>query len=292
VKSRIAIFLGIALLAISMSPILARMLPAVPAVSIAFWRMASATMILWGTSSVKPFGTLSRDDRRLAVIAGVFLGFHFAFFFGALKLTTIANATVLGTMAPVFSALIERFFYNRKFNRQMILGLLVAILGAVVIHGGKFSLDDSHTVGSILALICSFWIAMSLLLAERVRQNAGTFLYCRTLYGSSSVVLIIIVVLMKRQLFGFSSEDYLWLGMLGLFPTVVGHTGFNYAVKYISPTIVAAIPLGEPVVASILGWIIFGESVGFQVIAGGVITLTGLFILITSKRFTFVMPGD
>jgi len=268
------------------------MLPVVPAVSIAFWRMASASMILWGASSVKPFGTLSSNNRKLAVIAGVFLGLHFAFFFGALKLTSIANATVLGTMAPVFLALIERSFYGRKFSKRMKTGLLFAILGAIVIHGGTFDLGDSHTVGSILALICSFWIAMSLLLAEKVRKNAGTFLYCRTLYGSSSVVLIIIVLLMKRQLFGFSAEDYLWLGILGLFPTVVGHTGFNYAVKYISPTTVAAIPLGEPVVASILGWILFGESVGFQAIAGGVITLTGIFILITSKRFTIEMTGD
>jgi drug/metabolite transporter (DMT)-like permease len=81
----------------------------------------------------------------------------------------------------------------------------------------------------------------------------------------------------------FLSGDVKWLLGLVILPTLVGHNSMNYAVKYIRPTIVGAMPFGEPILASILAWLFFGEIVGWNVVIGGTITLSGL-VLLTLKR--------
>ena len=97
------------MLAVSTSPIIARYLENVPAVSISFWRMGFGSLILWGVSLVKKQAPLSNANLKRTLIAGIFLGIHFALFFSAIKLTTISNATFLGTQAPLITFFIEKF---------------------------------------------------------------------------------------------------------------------------------------------------------------------------------------
>ena len=116
-----------AMLAVSTSPIIARYLDDVPAVAISFWRMGFGSLILWMISVVKKQTPLSSENRNKTIMAGIFLGIHFALFFGAIKLTTIANATFLGTLAPLFTYFIEKFILKRKHHMVLLLGLGLAI---------------------------------------------------------------------------------------------------------------------------------------------------------------------
>ena len=101
-----------AMFAVSTSPIIARYLENVPAVAISFWRMSIGALILWGLGLVKKEIPLRNENLKRALIAGILLGIHFALFFGAIKLTTIANATFLGTLAPLFTFFIEKYILN------------------------------------------------------------------------------------------------------------------------------------------------------------------------------------
>ena len=83
----------------------------------------------------------------------------------------------------------------------------------------------------------------------------------------------------------FSIDDFWFLLFLGVVPTIIGHSVFYYLVKYLSPTVVASIPLGEPFIASVLAWFIFpGQILNFYIIFGGILTLFGLFVIIQSKK--------
>ena len=108
----------------------------VPAVVIAFWRMALASAVLWIYSLIKPQGRFPREHLLTVTMAGVSLGCHFACFFSAVKLTSIANATILGTVAPVFTVLIEAFFLKRKLFKHALFGIFFALAGALTIHSG------------------------------------------------------------------------------------------------------------------------------------------------------------
>jgi drug/metabolite transporter (DMT)-like permease len=277
------LLLALALFSVSTSSIFARYLPAVPAVVIAFWRMAIAGGLLWGYSFVLRQGTITRRNARKTALAGFLLALHFACFFGALKLTTVAHATVLATMAPVFTALIERFYLRRPWNRAIGAGLLLALVGAVVIQGGSVAVTRSNQIGNGLALLSALWMAIVLLVAEHIRQDTGTVVYSRLVYAVAGGTLLVLAVALGLPVTDFTARDFGWLFLLGLIPTVIGHTTFSYAVKYVRPTIVAAVPLGEPVVASALAWVLLGEVVRGSVMVGGALVLFGLY-LITSRQ--------
>ena len=271
------------MLSVSTSPIIARYLENVPAVAISFWRMGFGTIILWGVSLIRKQSPLKNENFKRTLIAGVLLGIHFALFFGAIKLTTIANATFLGTLAPLITFFIEKFILKRNHAPTLILGLGMAICGAIIIVGNRFDFSSNYTIGNLLAVACSIFLGMAFIISENVRKEVGTISYSRTLFSIATVTLFIIAFLMGTSLTGFSSYEFGGLLLLGIIPTILGHGSMYYAIRYVSPTVVASTPMGEPVMASIMAWFLFQEVVGSATLIGGSITLIGLILLVQNK---------
>ena len=149
--------------------------------------------------------------------------------------------------------------------------------------GNRFDFNSNYTIGNLLAVTCSIFLGMAFIISENVRKEVGTISYSRTLFSTASVTLFIIAFLMGTALTGFSSYEFGGLLLLGIIPTILGHGSMYYAIRYVSPTVVASTPMGEPILASIMAWYLFQESVGFATLIGGSITLIGLFVLIRQK---------
>lgn len=272
-----------AMLAVSTSPIIARYLDDVPAVAISFWRMGFGALILWMISVLKKQTPLSYENRNKTIMAGIFLGIHFALFFGAIKLTTIANATFLGTLAPLFTYFIEKFILKRKHHTVLLLGLGLAITGAMIIVGNQFDFSSDFTLGNLLAIACSLFLGMAFIISEKIRRTVGTISYSRTLFLTAAVTLLIIAFFTNSSLTGFSHNEYGGLLLLGIVPTLIGHGSMYFAVRYVSPTVVASTPMGEPILASVFAWFLFQETIGYPTLIGGGCTLLGLFVIAWQK---------
>jgi len=268
-----------AMIAVSTAPIIAKWLVMVPAVVISFWRMAIASALVWGYSAIRPQGSLSWSNRKKTVYAGILLGSHFFFFFGAIKLTAVSNATFLGTLAPMFTILIEKYILGRNITKALFYGLITALAGAVIIIGNGFDLHTGDTLGNLMALASSIFLAGAFIISGDIREREGTIRYSRNLYFIAALTIFVIAVFEGQDMLGYSSIDYFGLFLLGFIPTILGHNALYYAVKFVPPTLVATFPLGEPVIASILAWIIFKEVIGVNIIFGGFLTLAGLFII-------------
>lgn len=268
-----------AMMAVSTAPLLARWLDAVPAVIISFWRMAIAAAILWTISGFRQQGKMEIPNRKKTILAGVFLGLHFLSYFGAIKLTTIANATFLATCAPVFTIIVEKIWYKRRLNKYILLGLMGALAGELVIIGGGLELASSNTPGNLMALSSAVFFAGAFLIAGDVRLTTGTIIYTRTLYTSAAFTILLIALVTREPLFSYTLSNILGLVLLGIIPTIFGHSTLYYAVKYVPPTVVAAVPLGEPVLASVFAWILFRENVSWNVIVGGFLILAGVYVI-------------
>ena len=281
---KIVLLLVFATFSVSTSPILARLLSEVPAVGISFWRMAIGATILWIYSNFKSTASLSTKNRNYTILGGIFLGIHFQFFFESIKLTTIANATFLGTLAPLFTLVLEKFWLKRRIKKNMIFALAIIFTGSIIIISDQFDASSNYTVGNLYALICSFWIALAFMISENVRKEAGTVAFSRTLFASAAITLMMISFYTGESLIGYSKMDYFGLFLLGLIPTVFGHSTFYFALRYLQPTIVASFPLGEPIIASVIAYFLFSEAVGFSIILGGILTILGLLTLVKLKK--------
>jgi len=277
-RSWLPLVLFIGLLGVSFGAPLARFLPEMPALSIAFWRMCIASMVLWGITLVKTPISRSPAPQKLIIPAGIFLAGHFATFYGALKYASVANVTLIVALAPAFMLLLERFYLRRIFSRQLVAGLCIALVGALVVHGYRLDRSDSITLGTLMALASALCWAGVLIIAERVRQDSDTVAYTRWLYLVAAISLGA-VVLISGQSILFDRQELPWLLALGIVPTLIGHNSLNYAVKFLRPTVVGAVPIGEPVLASLLAWLFFREGVSVQVLIGGAIILGGLLVI-------------
>ena len=274
----------VGLLAISTSPVIAKLLPLVPAAVIAFWRMTSASVMLWGYSSIRPQESITPKNIRLVLAAGFLLAMHFIFWFGALKLTSIVNTTVLGIVAPAFTLLFERLWYNRKLSWITITALLIILVGGIIVQGNDLGYLQGSGLGNIMAILSAVFLGSVFLIGSKVRKTTPVITYTRTVYTVSAIVLLVSSLILDNLLLGYTKNDYFWLFMLGLIPTLIGHTAFSYSVKFVSPTVIAAFPLGEPIIASYLAWLLFAERVPFYVVGGGLIIFIGLIILIINKQ--------
>ena len=268
--------LFVALLAVSSSAWVVRFLPELSATTIAFWRMFLASLMAFAIS-YKTILTFVPNKKIL--LAGMFLGFHFALFFRSVQLTSIAEAALLGTIAPVFTEFYSIMFQKKRLSIKVLGGLFLALLGAYTLLS-QSSFSDTSTFGNVLAVLCSAAMAVVLLVGKDVRKSVGLFEYSRWLFFYAAACLLLISLYQNVNVFSFSFQDFGWFVFLAAIPTMVGHNIFYFLVKTLSATTVAAVPLGEPVISSVGAFFLFNEPVGSFVFLGGSITLIGVYIII------------
>ena len=268
--------LFVALLGVSSSAWVVRFLPELSATTIAFWRMSLASLMAFAIS-YKTILTFVPNKKIL--LAGMFLGFHFALFFRSVQLTSIAEAALLGTIAPVFTEFYSIMFQKKRLSIKVLGGLFLALLGAYTLLS-QSSFSDTSTFGNVLAVLCSAAMAVVLLVGKDVRKSVGLFEYSRWLFFYAAACLLLISLYQNVNVFSFSFQDFGWFVFLAAIPTMIGHNIFYFLVKTLSATTVAAVPLGEPVISSVGAFFLFNEPVGPFVFLGGSITLTGVYIII------------
>ena len=273
----------LALVSVSSSSLVIRHLAVVPALTMAFWRMFLAGGMLWVYSLFSVREKLSLENRKRTVLAGIFLGCHFTCFFIGVKSTSIANSTLLATLGPVFTAIVV-YGQGNPIQKHVFLGLFSALVGAGIINFGSGDIGINSSFGNGVSLLSALFIALTWIVAKKIREDTGVVIYGRSLFLVAAGTILVFSILGGDSIFNFQSRHFPWFLFLGFVPSILGHNLFNYALKYIPPTSVASVPLGEPVLASIFGIIIFGETVPVGALLGGPFVLFGLYLILKNKH--------
>jgi drug/metabolite transporter (DMT)-like permease len=279
---RLGLILLLAMVSVSSTSLVVRSVATVPALVLAFWRMFTASGMLWSYSVIRPAGKLSSANKKRIIFAGIFLGCHFACFFLGIRNTSIANATLLGCMAPIFTVFIS-IFQKKKMNKMTYVGLIVAIIGGGIVQSGDISLNSANLFGNSIALLSALFLAITFVLAKEIRQETANVVYGRSLFFVASITVLFIATTTGDSVLNFTVGDIPWFLFLGLVPSIFGHNLLNYAVKYITPTAVSSVPLGEPIIASIFALLLFGETIPIGALLGGPVVLIGVYIIINNQ---------
>ena len=279
---RIYLVLLLALVSVSSTSLVIRHVAFVPALTLAFWRMLSASGLLWAYSVKKPQSLIRIENRRRIALAGFFLGLHFALFFVGVRNTSVASATLLANTGPVFTALLS-WFIGQRVSKSVMLGLLLSVFGIVVVQWSEFGLENNNVWGNVFSLLSGFCIAMTYMFASQIRKTTENVLYGRSVFLVAAVTIGAIAMLSGVSVFDFDRSDVVWFLFLGIVPSVLGHNMLNYSIKFLSPTAVASIPLGEPILASAFGYLLFLEKVPESAIFGAPIVFIGIIIIIKNS---------
>tara|TARA_B100000579_G_scaffold211281_1_gene172637 strand:+ start:2036 stop:2788 length:753 start_codon:yes stop_codon:yes gene_type:complete len=247
----------------------------------AFWRMFLASVLLGGYSVLTPRENINRKNKLYLLTAGILLGFHFSTFFAGVQFTTIANATLFGTLAPVFTAIIDKV-KGKTINRGIITGLVLSISGTVIIQTVDITRSD-YFIGNSLSLLSSFFMALVWIQGKKVRKSLGTITYSRNLFLIAAITILFIVIFSGDSIFDFQKKHLAWFLFLGIVPSILGHNLLNYSIRYISPTAVSSVVLGEPIIASILGYFFFQEAIPKTSLLGGPLILFGIYLILNNQ---------
>jgi drug/metabolite transporter (DMT)-like permease len=234
---------------------------------------------------------LTRLDLVKGFLAGLFLALHFASWISSLALTSVASSVVLVTTTPLWVALLSPFLLKEHIRRSVLIGLLFSITGGVIVGiGNACRFEQSELVcqaqvfsrqamwGNFLALFGAWMAAGYMIIGRQLRKKLNTISYTALVYGVAALILLVVVIIRAEPVISYSRETYLWLLALGVFPQLLGHSLFNWALKYISAAYVALTLLGEPIGTITLALVFLKESPTFLEGVGALLIMVGIVI--------------
>lgn len=259
-----------------LSPVLTKLIEA-PPIAIGFYRLTMALpffliMVLgWHRNELK---SISKKEFISCVIGGLFLAGHFFSWFTAIKLTTIASASVLGMTHPIIILLISTLFMHQKTNKKAIIGILVAFTGAIIISGGDYSLSMDAIIGDIFAILAAIFMALYLMVGQKVRKTVNAAVYVFLVFTSTWLTFTVGMFATSTPFSGYSLSDFMWLFLMALFCQIGAHAVFNWLLGHVDPLYIATWENAEAVIATALAVIIFSEiPAPWQLVGGGIVIL-------------------
>ncbi|MBY5359328.1 DMT family transporter [Rhizobium leguminosarum] len=266
--------------AIGGSPIFVRLSEVGP-MATAFWRVALALIPIVIVSLMKKDAgpkPQSLSDYGMLVLPGVMLALDLGAWHLSLTMTSVANATLLANLAPVFVTLIAFLFFSARISRIFLFGLVLALSGVVILKGGPAPIGNGDLRGDGIAMIAAFFYACYILAIGKLRSRFDTIRIM--LWSTASAAAFIFPVGFFYEGHMLPATVYGWSIVFGL--AFVSHAGgqvaITYALAYLPPAFSSLTLLLQPVVAAILAWALLNEAIGTMQALGGAVVLAGIMV--------------
>jgi drug/metabolite transporter (DMT)-like permease len=282
------VVLLISLLGISIAGPLVRLSSAEPVI-IAAWRLGFSLAIvgvfLVASGEWRDWRRITGRELGLALVAGVCLALHFWAWNASIHLTTIAASVTLVSLQPAVVAAISAVALRESPSSRQLVGIGIAILGAFIIAAPDLQAgitpSGNHALqGNLLAISAAFTAAIYYTVGRRLRAGLGVWAYVSIVYFAAFVSLIAIALARGNSLGRQPPREIAIFAGLALGPMLLGHTGMNWALKFLPAYVVNLTVLGEPVGATLLGAFIpaIRQIPTAATLFGGAIVLTGVVI--------------
>ncbi len=228
---------------------------------------------------------LSLRDVVLIGLAGLLLGLHFIAWTESLYHTTVASASVLVSTSPIFIAILGLIALRERVHLRMIVAIITAVLGAALIGQADAQVEafPNALFGNGLALTAALLFAVYILIGRALRQNTSFFAYLLPLYLVAALTCLVAGIVQGVSLAQPPSILFLCL-LMALGPQLLGHGAFNYAVRYIPAAMIGLLTLTEPIGASILALVLFGEIPAPMALLGMIVVLGSIAFVLLRRR--------
>jgi drug/metabolite transporter (DMT)-like permease len=291
-----------AILAVSTASIFIRFaqMDGAPSLVIAALRLSFATLLLAPLAITRhraELRNLTRTELSLGVASGLFLAVHFATWISSLEYTSVASSVVFVSTGPLWVALLSPMLLNERLSRAAIVGLGLALLGGTVIglsdacvwNAGLQCPDLNQVMqgramwGNFLALAGAWAVTGYLIIGRKLRARMSLIPYILVVYGMAAIGLIIMMLGAGQLPFGYEAKTYVWIFLLAAIPQLIGHSTYNWALRYLPAAFVAVTTLGEPIGSAILAFLFLNETPTIAILVGGVLILLGIYFAARSS---------
>jgi len=276
---------AIAMVGWAASGVIAKGITELGALAVVFWRMWIYAVIV--LLFLKLRGTpLRRDSLRVSWRGGISLGADIMLFFSAVRLTTVANATVIGSCQPLIMLLIAGRLFGERPKRHHWFLALVAICGVAIVMFGSTGVQGWSPKGDLLAVaVVAAWtgyFVFSKLSSRQIESSQYT--------GATALICALFATpfaLASGQVFTMpSSNAWVWLVVLSIGPGFTSHMLMNWSLSRIPAWLGSTLTLAIPVTATVMAWIFLGEEVAALQFVGMAVVLVTLGVIVLSQSKT------
>jgi drug/metabolite transporter (DMT)-like permease len=195
----------------------------------------------------------------------------------------VANAAIFFSINPVITATAGYYFFGERASRKLILAIILGLIGVVILGGNDLALKPENFVGDILAVLCAVLFSLYLLLGKTLRAVLSNRVYVSSVYTVAAAVGFICLLVLDQPVFDYNAITWLCFALMALLPTVIGHTSFNYALRYMNAGRISAATLTEPLLAGLGAFLAWGETITWQAVGGYVFISLSVLILVTDQ---------
>ena len=263
--------------AIAFAPVFVRVSEVGP-VSTAFYRMVLAVpaLALWLRWGGDDEPKLERREYLRLALAGFFFAGDMSLWHFSIHYTTIANATLLANLAPIFVTLFGYVLFKDRFTGLFLAGMGLAILGAVTLMSDSLQLSRQSFIGDILGVVTAVFYASYILAVGRLRARLATrvIMFWSTLFCA----LFLLPLTWLSGEAWLPQSAYGWWVLIGLALTaqVFGQGLIAYALAHLPVAFSSVSLLFQPVIAALAAWALFGEALGPLQGVGALVVLFGV----------------
>ena len=287
----------VAILAVSTASIFIRFAQndGTPSLVIAALRLTFATLILAPVALTKHLEEIKRftlNEILLGAFSGIFLAVHFATWISSLEYTSVASSVVFVSTGPLWVALLSPLLLKEHLARTAIFGLGLSLAGGTIIGLSDACVWDAGLScpalqdvmqgramwGNFLALLGALTVTGYLIIGRKLRSRVSLVPYIFMVYGMAAIALITIMLVSGNSPFGYAPKTYGWIFLLAALPQLIGHSTYNWALKYLPAALVAVMTLGEPIGSAILAFFILNETPTLATLFGGAFILAGIYL--------------
>jgi drug/metabolite transporter (DMT)-like permease len=215
-------------------------------------------------------------------LVGLFLAADLILWAWSLTQTSVANATLLANLTPVFSCLGGWLFCRRRFDQQFLLGMVIAIAAILAIGFNDCQIGSGKFLGDIAALIAAMSFSVYLSVLERLQSQLGATTILFWSSGIATLVSLPIVLIDGGQLFPTSWQGWLTVIALASVCQILGQGMLLHSLDQLSSEFVALFLLLEPIVAGVGAWALFSEQLGLLNLVAFAIALVGVYLSLSS----------
>jgi drug/metabolite transporter (DMT)-like permease len=259
-----------------------------PGVLVAFWRMVVVSVVwnvvLWSTGR-----RVTARDVRQVVVPGVFFGLNLAVFFAGATHNSVANAALIGSLAPFLIVPVGAWLFREYINPRALVFAVLAFGGVALVLFNAPPNGDASLEGNVFGMLAMLLLVAYVASTKYFRQDMDVTTFMSTICPIAAVAVLPLAIA-HGDVFGMSATGWVFMLILTLTSGVAAQGLMVYAQKTIQIGTIAIAQVAQPALAVVWSFLLLGEVVNHRQMAGIAIVVSGLlaFVVLHQRRFDHV----
>ena len=258
--------------------------------SVVFYRMVLGIPLMVGAAYLNG-GKLDAFVMRKALLPGLLFAFSIITGFAAIKMTSIANATLVTTLQPVLVLFVAPRLFGEKITAQKLLFSFTSMFGVLVVVLAAASSSGAHLNGDIVAVINVFiWTGYFVLAKTRRVDGIHSWSFIAAVFVWAGVVIFPFSVITSNDLGAMTGKDWWCVIGMSVGPGLIGHGLMTWSQSHVDVSLASLLGLLSPVISAVLAWVLLDQALTAWQLVGGIIVLISLALLVRSQGSSAVLP--